>query len=74
MKQRMKKSYRENLASRLGLEPYAGSSNVPGVAWTYPEPPPKGGAAPGNLLVLDLGTVSKSPESQGLRPRVAYYG
>ena len=29
----MKESYRENLASRFGHEPYAGSSNVPGVAW-----------------------------------------
>jgi len=29
----MKESYRENLASSSGHEPYAGSSNVPGVAW-----------------------------------------
>ena len=29
----MKESYRENLASYFGHEPYAGSSNVPGVAW-----------------------------------------
>ena len=29
----MKESYRENLASRSGHEPYAGSSNAPGVAW-----------------------------------------
>ena len=33
MKSRMKESYREYLASRSGHEPYAGSSNVPGVAW-----------------------------------------
>jgi hypothetical protein len=70
----MKESYRENLASSSGHEPYAGSSNVPGVAFAYPKPPLKGGPSSGNLLVLDLGTVSKSPESEGLRPRVAYYG
>jgi hypothetical protein len=29
----MKESYRENLASSSGHEPYAGSSNAPGVAW-----------------------------------------
>jgi hypothetical protein len=29
----MKESYRENLASDSGHEPYAGSSNVQGVAW-----------------------------------------
>ena len=29
----MKESYRENLASSSGHEPYAGISNVPGVAW-----------------------------------------
>ena len=29
----MKETYRENLASSSGHEPYAGSSNVPGVAW-----------------------------------------
>ena len=29
----MKESHRENLASSSGHEPYAGSSNVPGVAW-----------------------------------------
>ena len=29
----MKESYGENLASSSGHEPYAGSSNVPGVAW-----------------------------------------
>lgn len=29
----MKESYKENLASSFGHEPYAGSSNAPGVAW-----------------------------------------
>jgi hypothetical protein len=29
----MKETYRENLASHSGHEPYAGSSDVPGVAW-----------------------------------------
>ena len=29
----MRESYRENLASSSGHEPYAGSSNAPGVAW-----------------------------------------
>ncbi len=29
----MTESYRENLASSSGHKPYAGSSNVPGVAW-----------------------------------------
>ena len=29
----MKESYKENLASRFGHDPYAGSSHVPGVAW-----------------------------------------
>ena len=29
----MKESYRENLASSSGHEPYAGSRNAPGVAW-----------------------------------------
>jgi hypothetical protein len=29
----MKESYRENLASNSGHEPYTGSGNAPGVAW-----------------------------------------
>jgi hypothetical protein len=29
----MRETYRENLASHSGHEPYAGSSHVPGVAW-----------------------------------------
>jgi hypothetical protein len=33
LKSSMKETYRENLASHSGHEPYAGSSNVPGVAW-----------------------------------------
>jgi hypothetical protein len=28
----MKKSYEKDLASHLGLEPYAGDGNIPGVA------------------------------------------
>ena len=32
MKQRMKESYRENLASSSGHKPYAGSGDAPGVA------------------------------------------
>jgi hypothetical protein len=34
----MRESYRENLASHSGHEPYAGSSDVPGVAWEIQDP------------------------------------
>jgi len=29
----MKESYREDLASHSGLEPYAGDGNIPGETW-----------------------------------------
>ncbi len=59
----MKESYRENLASSSGLEPYAGSGNGVGVAWG------KGGAGqPLNSEITHpacrsrtCGTISVSP-------------
>lgn len=73
LKQRMKETYRENLVRRSGHEPYARSSNFPGVAFAYPQPPPKGSPPVGIHLNPKLETAPKSPESKGLRRRVAYY-